>query len=160
MDLLADMVSRLALRSTLYFRAVLGSPFAVAVPEDRLRIRFHVASRGRGWIGLPSGEGAWLERGDLVLVPHGSAHVLANAPTGEPEAPALDELVADADHRGVVVHVRRQDRPVHVPHDDGGVARTDPPGHGRRVEREHQRHGGKAACGGRGQSRSRTDAAQ
>ncbi len=97
MDLLADVVQRLDLRSSFYFRAALSTPFAVEVPEERRRIRIHVAGAGRAWIGLPSGEGTWFGKGDLVLVPHGSAHLLASAPvtTGVPLQAALDAEPGD-----------------------------------------------------------------
>lgn len=80
MDLLGDILSTLELHSTLYFRAELTAPFAIAVPEDRKVIRFHVASAGPCWIALQSGEAACFTAGDLVLVPHGTAHVLADSP--------------------------------------------------------------------------------
>lgn len=80
MDLLADIVAGLELRSSLYFRAVFTAPFAVAVPEDRQRIRFHVAGPGRSWVGVASGESTWYQHGDLVLIPHGAAHILASRP--------------------------------------------------------------------------------
>lgn len=86
MDLLTDIVSGLEPRSSLYFRAAFSARFAVAVPEDRRRIRFHVAGSGRSWVGLDSGESAFYHEGDLVLVPHGRAHVLASGP-GEAPAP-------------------------------------------------------------------------
>jgi AraC-like DNA-binding protein len=80
LDVLGDILSTLELRSTLYYRAELTAPFAIAMPEDRDVIRFHVASRGRGWIGLPSGESARFMAGDLLLIPHGAAQTLADVP--------------------------------------------------------------------------------
>ena len=84
MDLLADIVSGLELHSSLYFRASFRADFAVAVPADRRRIRIHVSGPGRSWVGLPGGSGVWAEEGDLVLVPHGAAHVLASDPELRP----------------------------------------------------------------------------
>lgn len=86
MDVLDDIVTGLELRSSLYFRAELSAPFGVLVPEERCRIRFHVAGPGRSWVGLPSGDATFFEEGDLVLVPHGATHVVASAP-GEPATP-------------------------------------------------------------------------
>lgn len=83
MDLLAQIVDGLELRSTLFFRAHFGRPFAVRVPEDRQRIRFHIAGPGRSWVGLPTGEQTVYGEGDLILIPHGAAHVLASEPTEE-----------------------------------------------------------------------------
>ncbi len=84
MDILGDILSTLELRSTLYFRAELTAPFSIAVPEDRDVIRFHVANEGPCWIDLPSGESARFSAGDLVHVPHGAAHVLADSPSAHP----------------------------------------------------------------------------
>ena len=79
LDLLGDILSALELRATLYFRAELSAPFSIAVPEDRQFIRFHVASEGTCCIALPSGESEHLAAGDIVLVPHGAAHVLSDS---------------------------------------------------------------------------------
>jgi AraC-like DNA-binding protein len=79
MDLLGDILSTLELNSSLYFRAELTAPFSIAVPQDRHVIRFHVASEGTCRIELPSGEATDFFAGDLVLVPHGAAHVLSNS---------------------------------------------------------------------------------
>ncbi len=84
MDLLGDILSTLELRSSLYFRAELTAPFSIAVPEDRNVIRFHVASEGPCRIELPSGESTDFLAGDLVLVPHGAAHVLSDSQQAKP----------------------------------------------------------------------------
>lgn len=96
MDVLADIVKSLELRSQLYFRAELTAPFAVQVPEDRKRIRFHLTGRGRSWIGLPTGESAVFETGDLVLVPHGSAHIIASESELAGNAPLLDDVLTES----------------------------------------------------------------
>lgn len=84
MDILGDILSTLNLNTTLYFRAELTAPYSIAVPEDREEIRFHVANEGPCWIELPSGESTFFSAGDLVLVPHGTAHVLADSPRSPP----------------------------------------------------------------------------
>ncbi len=99
MDILTDVLSVIRLRSNLYFRAQLGGKFAIAVPEEHQYIRFHLVGRGRVWIGLPSGESVFFSEGDLVLVPHGSAHTLANEPNSS--APALEDVLAQATHSSV-----------------------------------------------------------
>lgn len=81
MDVLGDILATLRLRSSLYFRAELSAPFAIAVPEDHGVIRFHVVAKGCCSISLPTGEAVECREGDLVLVPHGAAHVLADGPT-------------------------------------------------------------------------------
>ncbi len=91
MDVLADVLSVLDVQASLYFRAKLSAPFAINVPADSRRIRFHLGCRGRSWIGLPTGEQVSYGPGDLILVPHGSAHVLADAPTTQ--ALPLDDVL-------------------------------------------------------------------
>jgi AraC-like DNA-binding protein len=79
-DVLGEILATLELTSQLYFRAELTSPFAIAVPEEPGRIRFHVVAEGSCTIALGGADAAPLGPGDLVLVPHGAAHVLADAP--------------------------------------------------------------------------------
>ncbi len=98
MDVLADVLSTIELTAQLYFQAIFRAPFAVAVPADRRRIRFHIASTGRSWIGLPTGEEAFYGDGDLILVPHGSAHVLADGPHTAPRP--LEQVIAEVGFNG------------------------------------------------------------
>ncbi len=94
MDVLADILSVLDVQANLYFRAAFSAPFSVAVPADRRRIRFHLGCRGKSWVGLLTGEQATYGQGDLILVPHGSAHVLADGPN-TPALP-LDDVLKQA----------------------------------------------------------------
>ena len=76
------LLAALAFRSQLYFRAELSSPFALAVPaapEPPGAIRFHVVAAGRCALAQGDAPPLALETGDLVLVPHGAPHVLADA---------------------------------------------------------------------------------
>ena len=95
MDSLAEILTALELRSTLYFRAEFSAPFPVAVPEAKRGIRLYLAGPGRSWIGLPSGEGAFYGEGDVVLVLHGRAHVLASDPQRQPRG--LEDVLASAE---------------------------------------------------------------
>lgn len=77
--MLADILRATDLGAELFFRASLAAPFAIEVPGEPGRIRFHVAGEGRAWIGLDSGESVTLEPGDLALIPHGLPHVIADS---------------------------------------------------------------------------------
>jgi AraC-like DNA-binding protein len=103
-DVLGEVLSTLELSSQLYFRAELSAPFAIGVPEERGVIRFHVATGEPCWIVLPGREPVRLAPGDLALVPHGAAHVLADDPERAPRplAAVLDE--AGFDGCGPLVH--------------------------------------------------------
>ncbi|MFF4154220.1 AraC family transcriptional regulator [Streptomyces sp. NPDC001651] len=60
---------------------------------------FHILLRGTGWLLTEGAEPVPLATGDVVLVPHGSAHVLSHMPRAEGAVP-LDD--AEADRQGRV----------------------------------------------------------
>lgn len=94
MDVLSEILGTLELDSQLYFRAELGAPFAIAVPEQADVIRFHVVADGHCGIALPGGPVASCGPGDLVLIPHGAAHELSDA-EGAPALP-LDAVLRES----------------------------------------------------------------
>nr|WP_260194456.1 AraC family transcriptional regulator [Actinophytocola gossypii] len=59
---------------------------------------FHVLLRGTGWLIQEHGAPTRLATGDVVLVPHGSAHVLSDSPHAEGAVP-FDAVAADPDGR-------------------------------------------------------------
>ncbi len=81
LDLLSDILTRLSLRGTLYFRTSFTEPWGVRVPAHRNVARFHFAHRGEALVRV-EGQSApiTLAQGDLVIVPHGAAHVLSMPP--------------------------------------------------------------------------------
>ena len=95
-DALSDVLSTLQMRGSLYFRTDLRSPWGLEVPENAGTIRFHILVRGEAWIEAQA-TSVRLERGDLVLVPHGAAHLLRDTPTRPtvPLATVLDETAYD-----------------------------------------------------------------
>ena len=97
-DVLSDILDTIALKGTLYFRTDFSPPFALEVPAGGRAARFHLVMQGRCHVTLPSGEAAMLEPGELVLVPHGSAHLLSDAAgrTGT----RLDDALAAAGYTG------------------------------------------------------------
>lgn len=97
-DVLSEVLSTLELTSNLYFRAELSRPFSIAVPEHAGVIRFHVATEGPCTIGLPGRTPVAFGPGDLVMVPHGSPHVLSDVP-GRPSRP-LEAVLAQSGFDG------------------------------------------------------------
>ena len=94
LDLLSDILTRLTLRGTLYFRTSFAAPWGVRVPAYRDVARFHFAHRGEALIHLDGmAEPVALAQGDLVIVPHGAAHVLSCRHTGPAEALPLDDIL-------------------------------------------------------------------
>jgi len=92
-DVLSEVLATLELESAIYFRAELSSPFSIAVPESPGVIRFHVASEGSCTLAAEGHEPLAFGPGDLVMVPHGSEHVLSDAAhrPAEPLPRVLDQ---------------------------------------------------------------------
>jgi len=103
MDLLDEILNTLALKGALYFRTDFGAPWSVTVPDLPQAARFHLVVQGECHVMFPSGDRVRLGPGDLVLIPGGRSHVLADRPvTG---APPLERVLEAAgyDGRGVLV---------------------------------------------------------
>ena len=69
------MLNAVRVRSVVYCRSDLGAPWGFRVPESP-QAKFHLILRGPASVSLDSGDSAALEAGDLVLLPHGSGHVM------------------------------------------------------------------------------------
>jgi len=104
MDVLSDILSLLRLQGTLYFSTELSSPWGIRVPAFGQVARFHLVVRGRCWVRVGGSPPLELQSGDLILIPHGSEHILSD----EPERPTLtvDEVVERSGFtgRGALVH--------------------------------------------------------
>ena len=101
LDLLSDILTRLSLRGTLYFRTSFTEPWGLRVPAFRDVARFHFVHRGEALVridGLTAP--VHLAQGDLIVIPHGEAHVLACRHTGPEEALPLDDVLSRSGFRG------------------------------------------------------------
>jgi len=99
MDVLSQVLDALRLEGTLYFSTELGRPWGIRVPEFQRVARFHLVVRGDLWVRVEGREEPMhLRTGDLILIPHGAEHVLAD----EPDRPArsVDEVVEEAGFTG------------------------------------------------------------
>jgi len=85
-DVLSDVMNTLQLESSVYFRAELSAPFSIEVPEDASVVRFHVASQGSFIVSVESEPPVEVSAGDLVLIPHGRRHILADASGPDPSS--------------------------------------------------------------------------
>ncbi|RME68875.1 MAG: AraC family transcriptional regulator [Alphaproteobacteria bacterium] len=103
MDILNDILDTLDLKGALYFRTDFSPPWAVAVPAFAQAARFHLVVQGTCHVTFASGASAMLGPGDMVLIPGGRPHVIADSPGRV--APPLENVLRDAgyDGEGVLV---------------------------------------------------------
>ena len=97
-DLLSDVFETIRLKGTLYFRTDYSPPWAITVPAYEQAARFHFVIRGCCHVSFPSGSNIVLEPGDVVLIPRGRGHVLADR-LGRVPAP-LERVIQDSGYDG------------------------------------------------------------
>lgn len=98
MDILDDILDTLDLRGALYFRTDFTGPWAVTVPEFGSAARFHLVMQGRLHVQTACGAELTLGPGDLIMVPKGWSHVLADAPGRR--APELETVLEAVGYDG------------------------------------------------------------
>jgi len=104
MDALTDILKSLRLSGGVYFRCELTAPWGMDIGQTSVA-EFHVVARGRCWLKVVSEEPPiCLEAGDVVVFPHGHAHVLLDAP--ESLALPAEVLIGSQkiEHYGPVVY--------------------------------------------------------
>ena len=85
MDILSDVLATLKLNGSLYFHTEFSAPFAVRVPQDAQTVRFHLVVSGNCLVSVPEvAQPAMLGAGDVIVIPHGAAQILADAPKRQP----------------------------------------------------------------------------
>ncbi|MFL6632909.1 MAG: AraC family transcriptional regulator [Massilia sp.] len=78
-DALTEILLGLRLDGVEYGRCVMREPWAVAFPARR-EASFHFVAQGSSWIRTATLDWLRLNPGDAVLLPHGTAHVIASSP--------------------------------------------------------------------------------
>ncbi len=101
MDILDDILSTLNLKGVLYFRTDFSGAWATTVPELPGAARFHLVVQGTCHVTFRSGASVTLRPGDLVLIPGGREHIIADKP-GRP-APPLQTVLEDVGYDGAGV---------------------------------------------------------
>ncbi|MGI9350367.1 MAG: AraC family transcriptional regulator [Rhizobiaceae bacterium] len=107
MDLLSDILSRLQLTGTLYFRTSFTSPWSIRVPSYENVARFHFAHKGRCLVRIePEKPPVLLEQGDLVIITKGAGHTLYCDPSTETSPTSLERVIEDSgfDGTGALVY--------------------------------------------------------
>jgi AraC-like DNA-binding protein len=95
MDVLSEVLRVVRLEGALFFNAEFSAPWCLSssgstgiathlAPETGRLIPYHYLTEGRAYARLPEGKREELTAGDIVIFPHGDAHLLGN---GSPEKP-------------------------------------------------------------------------
>lgn len=78
-DVLTDVLDALRLRSTVYCQSEIGKAGWALRFGATTRAAFHIVSEGGCWINVVD-QRLRLDLGDLLVLPHGDAHLIADAP--------------------------------------------------------------------------------
>ncbi len=95
MDVLSDVLRAVKLQGAVFFNAEFSAPWCIGStssstiarylsPDADHLIVFHLLTEGRAYAKLSEGRREELSAGDVVIFPHGDAHILGN---GAPEKP-------------------------------------------------------------------------
>jgi AraC-like DNA-binding protein len=90
-DTLSDVLRAVRLRGAVFFYMSGRSDWVAEAPEARLVapllmpglahvMEYHAVAHGSCWAGIPDGPSVRLTEGDVVMFPHGDAHVVSSAP--------------------------------------------------------------------------------
>ncbi|WP_108819954.1 AraC family transcriptional regulator [Pseudovibrio sp. Alg231-02] len=101
LDTLSDILTRLSVKGTLYFRTSFTVPWGVAVPSFENVARFHFAHRGDCMVRVKeTGKKVLLAQGDLLIVPHGAAHDIYCGRSEEEVILPLDRVLELSGYNG------------------------------------------------------------
>jgi AraC-like DNA-binding protein len=94
-DTLSDVLRSVRLRGAVFYCVSYGEEWAVGAPDSKEIadtvvpgaehvMEYHVITKGHGWAAIAGEPPVRLAAGDVVMFPHGDAHVLSSAPGLEP----------------------------------------------------------------------------
>ncbi len=99
MDILSDVLSALKLKGCLYFNTRFYGPWGIRVPKLGNVARFHLVTDGPCAVRIGQSETVVnLSKGDIIIIPHGKAHILSDK-ADSPSA-ALDDALAASNFTG------------------------------------------------------------
>jgi AraC-like DNA-binding protein len=95
MDVLSEVLRVVRLEGALFFNAEFSAPWCVSEPQSTAKVPFlspgaghlilyHFLTQGRAYAKLPDGQREELTAGDIVIFPHGDAHLLGNGSPAKP----------------------------------------------------------------------------
>lgn len=83
MDILSDVLQSIRLEGSVFFRSALARPWGMTCPENDTPL-FHIVLFGHCWLQTSAMRQAIrVEDGDIVLIPRGEAHWIADSPHSE-----------------------------------------------------------------------------
>lgn len=83
MDLLSEILQSVKLRGTVYFHARFQPPWGMNIPKGEFA-NYHIVTNGTCWLHLDSNQDSvLLQKGDMVLFPHGHSHALSDSLTSD-----------------------------------------------------------------------------
>lgn len=104
-DILSDVLQGVRLTGAIYFDMRACAPWATAaaaglliaprlLPGVQHAISYHVVAEGRCWASMDGMAPVLLSAGDIIVFPHGDAHVLSSSPelTAQPDLAAYDKF--------------------------------------------------------------------
>ncbi len=83
-DVLSQVLTLIRLRGELVYSADLGGPWGIRFPKGHAH--FHFVEQGSLWVRTPGAEPLLVQKGDLLLLPHGTGHIISD----RPETPGRD----------------------------------------------------------------------
>jgi AraC-like DNA-binding protein len=104
-DTLSEVLRCVRLRGALFYYVSYGPAWAAEVPASRLFasavlpgaehvMEYHVLTKGEAWAAVAGGTPVRVGAGDIVMFPHGDAHVMSSAPDLRPQPVAVDWIYA------------------------------------------------------------------
>lgn len=99
MDVLSDILNLIKFDACLYYTTRFYDVWGLKVPSFKRVARFHVVLGGGCWIRIDAvNEPIRLESGEMVIIPHGAAHILSNSP--DTQFRNLEEVLEESDYEG------------------------------------------------------------
>jgi AraC-like DNA-binding protein len=120
-DILSDVLRSVRLRGALFFFVSGGRSWAAEAPASRdiaasampgseHVMEYHVLTRGQCWAAIVGENPVRMNAGDIILFPHGDAHVMSSAPGMRPK-PSRENYVPQHGQRPFTVHFDGVDGP-------------------------------------------------
>lgn len=99
MDVLSDVMKLMKFQGVLYFHTRFTGTWGIRVPAHPGVARFHMATQGPCWVRVDGAdEPVLMNPGDMVVIPHGAAHILSDGP--QSPVTHLDDVLRETGYGG------------------------------------------------------------